>query len=52
VGQNKVIAFHAWAATGACRKAKDERWLYLAPIVWKDGKPQIVRSLRAADKAK
>ena len=52
VGQHKVVAFHAWAATSACRKAKDERWLYLAPIVWKDGKPQIGRSLRAADKAK
>jgi beta-xylosidase len=50
VGQHKVMAFHAWAATGGCRKARDERWLYLAPIVWKDGKPQIGRSLRAADK--
>jgi beta-xylosidase len=51
VGAHKVIAFHAWAATGGCRKAKDERWLYLAPIVWKDGKPVIARSLRPADKA-
>jgi hypothetical protein len=26
--------------------------MYLAPIVWKDGKPQITRSLRGADKAR
>jgi beta-xylosidase len=52
VGANTVIAFHAWAANGACRKAKDERHMYLAPVIWKDGKPQIARSLRPADKAK
>jgi beta-xylosidase len=52
VGAHKVIAFHAWSATPGCRKDKDERWLYLAPILWKDGKPQIARSLRPADKAK
>ncbi|HZG09002.1 MAG TPA: glycoside hydrolase family 43 protein [Allosphingosinicella sp.] len=52
VGAHKVIAFHAWAATSSCRKAKDERWMYLAPIVWKDGKPQIARGLRASDKAR
>jgi beta-xylosidase len=52
VGQHKVIAFHAWSASSACRKNKDERWLYIAPMVWKDGKPQILRSLRPAPKAK
>lgn len=41
------IAFHAWAATRGCRKADDERYLYIAPIFWKDGKPQIAPSLRA-----
>jgi beta-xylosidase len=52
VGQHKVIAFHAWSATPGCRKDKDERWLYIAPILWKDGKPHIARSLREADKSK
>jgi hypothetical protein len=46
------MAFHAWASTSACRKAKDERWLYVAPMVWKDGKPQIGASLRRANTAK
>jgi beta-xylosidase len=45
-GRRSYIAFHAWAATRGCRKAKDERFLYVAPIGWKDGKPQIAPSLR------
>jgi beta-xylosidase len=49
VGTRKFIAFHAWAATAGCRKAKDERFLYIAPIFWKDGKPQIAPSLRPAE---
>jgi beta-xylosidase len=40
------IAFHAWSATKGCRKAEDERFLYVAPLFWKDGKPQIGPSLR------
>jgi beta-xylosidase len=51
-GGRSLIAFHAWAATSACRKAKDERWLYIAPLVWKAGKPQVAASLRPAGKAK
>lgn len=43
-----MIAFHAWAATAGCRKLRDERYLYVAPFGWGDGKPQIGRSLRAA----
>ena len=46
VGQRHFIAFHAWAATSGCRKAEDERQLYIAPLFWKDGKPQIGPSLR------
>lgn len=41
------IAFHAWAATSGCRKAEDKRYLYVAPLSWKDGKPVIGPSLRA-----
>ena len=41
------IAFHAWAATSGCRKLEDSRYLYVAPISWKDGKPQIAQSMRS-----
>lgn len=51
-GGRSLMAFHAWAATSGCRKAKDERWLYVAPLVWKDGKPQVAASLRPAAKTK
>jgi beta-xylosidase len=46
VGARTFISFHAWAATSGCRKADDKRYLYVAPIFWKDGKPQIGMSLR------
>jgi beta-xylosidase len=51
-GGRSLIAFHAWAATSGCRKAKEERWLYVAPLVWKDGKPQVAASLRPRVKTK
>ena len=46
VGTRAFIAFHAWAASSSCRKADDERYLYVAPLFWQDGKPQIGMSLR------
>jgi len=46
VGSRTFLAFHAWAATPACHKLEDERYLYIAPLFWKDGKPQIGVSLR------
>jgi beta-xylosidase len=46
VGQRSFMSFHAWAATSGCHKADDRRYLYIAPIFWKDGKPQIAPSLR------
>jgi beta-xylosidase len=42
------IAFHAWAATPGCRLADRRRYLYVAPLGWRDGAPQIAVSLRAA----
>ena len=42
------IAFHAWSANSGCRKVDDERFLYVAPLSWKDGKPAIGPSLRPA----
>jgi beta-xylosidase len=47
VGARTFMAFHAWAATSGCRKADDKRYLYVAPLFWKNGKPQIAPSLRA-----
>jgi beta-xylosidase len=35
------MSFHAWATTSGCRKAEDKRYLYVAPIFWKDGKPVL-----------
>ena len=46
VGVRTFMAFHAWAATSGCHKAEDERYLYIAPLFWKDGKPQIGMSVR------
>ena len=46
VGQRYFLAFHAWSATKGCRKADDKRFLYIAPLNWKDGKPVIGLSLR------
>jgi beta-xylosidase len=50
VGERRFIAFHAWAATKGCRKDVDKRYLYVAPLFWKDGKPVIGPSLREAGK--
>ncbi len=41
------IAFHGWAATKGCRKLEDERYLYIAPFGWENGKPELAPSLRA-----
>ena len=46
VGDRHFVAFHAWAATKGCRKADDKRYLYIAPLSWKGGKPVLGVSLR------
>lgn len=46
VGAHTLISFHAWEASSGCRKQDDRRYLYVAPLFWKDGKPQIGPSLR------
>lgn len=46
VGKRSFIAFHAWAATQGCRPLENERYLYVAPLFWKEGKPQLGPSLR------
>jgi beta-xylosidase len=40
------IVFHAWAATPKCRKAEDSRFMYVAPLEWREGTPTVGRSLR------
>ena len=50
VGQRHFIAFHAWSANSGCRPVDPERYLYIAPLFWKDGKPQIGPSLRPQTK--
>jgi beta-xylosidase len=46
VGGRQFISFHAWAATKGCRKFDNKRYMYVAPLLWKDGKPQIGVSVR------
>jgi hypothetical protein len=45
-GGRRYIAFHAWAANSACRKLKDERYLYVATLGFQGDKPVIGTSLR------
>jgi beta-xylosidase len=48
VSQGRMfISFHAWAANSGCRKVGNQRYLYVAPLLWRDGKPVIGQSLRA-----
>lgn len=46
VGERSFISFHAWETSSGCLKQDDRRYLYIAPLFWKDGKPQIGPSLR------
>lgn len=46
VGARRFISFHAWEASPGCRKQDNRRYLYVAPLFWKDGRPQIGPSLR------
>jgi beta-xylosidase len=46
VGARTFISFHAWQASSGCRKVDNRRYLYISPLFWKDGKPQIGPSLR------
>jgi len=46
LGARTFLSFHAWETNSGCRKTDDNRYLYVAPLFWKDGKPQIGPSLR------
>jgi beta-xylosidase len=41
VGERWFIAFHAWSVTSDCRPLDPVRWLYIAPLLWRDGRPVI-----------
>lgn len=47
----QYIAFHAHAALAGCRNAKKGRYLYIAPLQWRDGQPRIAPSLRPIRRA-
>jgi beta-xylosidase len=40
------ISFHAWAPAPGCARGRSGRELYIAPLGWKGGVPQIGASLR------
>jgi len=40
-GGKDLLAFHAWAATSACRPANQGRFMHLAQLHWQNGVPQI-----------
>jgi len=52
VGPRWFIAFHAWSATRGCRPLDAIRWFYIAPLLWKDGKPEIGVGLRPTTAAR
>ncbi|MCA1196557.1 glycoside hydrolase family 43 protein [Sphingomonas sp. R647] len=50
VGARQFVSFHAWAATPGCRKLDNKRYLYVAPLLWKDGEPAVGVSIRPSAK--
>ena len=40
------VVFHAWSATANCRPAAQSRFMYVAPLDWRDGAPVIANSIR------
>jgi len=42
----QFIVFHAHATRGSCRNANKGRYMYIAPLLWRNGDPQIGASLR------
>ena len=40
------IAYHGWAATAGCRPLDRGRHMYIAPLTWRNGRPEIGPTLR------
>lgn len=47
-GGRQFIVFHAHAASRGCRRTQLGRYMYVAPLLWQGGEPQIGVSLRPA----
>jgi len=45
-GGRQFVVFHAHAARGGCRNANKGRYMYVAPLLWRDGEPKVGVSLR------
>jgi beta-xylosidase len=50
VGTRQFIVFHAWAARAGCRNAQKGRYMYIAPLNWRGGTPEIAISLRRRER--
>ncbi len=48
VGGRQFIVFHAHGAARGCRRAQLGRYMYIAPLLWREGTPEIGISLRPA----
>lgn len=44
----QYVAFHAWSATTDCRSAGKGRFMYVAPLDWREGRPVIGAGLPRA----
>lgn len=50
-GGRQFMVFHAHIATRGCRRTTRGRQMYIAPLLWRDGAPQLGPSLRPATAA-
>lgn len=48
VGGRQYLVFHAHAAGPGCTNLRRGRYMYVAPLLWQDGKPGLAPSLRRA----
>ncbi len=49
VGEWQFIVFHAHIATSGCRRTTRGRQMYVAPLLWQNGTPQVGVSLRPVE---
>ena len=48
-GDRTYIAYHGWEALSGCRRGEaNKRFMYISPLTWRGGKPEIGISLRPA----
>ena len=44
-GERTYIAFHGWQTTADCRRGERKRLMYIAPLTWRNGAPEVGASL-------